>query len=146
MESPPPQQRLGLEQLSIRFPSPAFRLASDHEKLVSHGAGIYFPDFLSLQAVHVADFDRISTVQFSRLRSGSGQRYTFERKAPNVLVQGCNAHVITYTRFVDGTCQMTRVTPPHLVERCNRWPTGLRNFCALSVLRMNVHWVTGHAG
>ena len=55
---------------------------------MSHGAGIYFPDFLSLQAVHVADFDRISTVQFSRLRSSSGQRYTFERKAPNVLVQG----------------------------------------------------------
>jgi hypothetical protein len=38
------------------------------------------------------------------------------------------AHVITYTRFVDNTCQMTRVTPPHSVERCNRWPTGLRNF------------------
>jgi hypothetical protein len=29
---------------------------------MSHGAGIYFPDFLSLQALHVAHFDRISTV------------------------------------------------------------------------------------
>jgi len=61
-KSPHPQQLLGLEQLSIRFPSPAFRLAPDHEKLMSHGAGIYFSDFLSLQAVHVADFNRISTV------------------------------------------------------------------------------------
>ena|SRR6267154_2530454 len=84
-KSPHPQQLLGLEQLSIRFPSPAFRLAPDHEKLMSHGAGIYFPDFLSLQAVHVADFNRISTVQFSRLRSSSGQRYTFERNAPIYL-------------------------------------------------------------
>jgi len=40
---------------------------------MSHGAGIYFADFLSLQAVHVADFDRIGTVQLSRLRSGSLQ-------------------------------------------------------------------------
>jgi hypothetical protein len=130
-----------LEQLSIRFPSPASRLAPDHEKFLSHGAGIYFPDFLSLQALHVPDFDRISTVQSSRLRTGSGQRYTFERKTPNVLIQH-NAHVINYTRFVDGTCQMTRVTPPHSVERRNRWPvaTGLRNFCTLSVLRMNDHW------
>ena len=55
---------------------------------MSHGSGIYFPVFLSLQAAHVADFDRISTVQFTRLRSGRGQTYTFERKTPNVLVQG----------------------------------------------------------
>jgi hypothetical protein len=87
MESSPLQQPLGLEQLSIQIPSPTFRLAPDHEKLMSHGAGIYFPVFLSFQAVHVADFDHNSTVQFTRLRSGRGQRFTFERKTPNVLVQ-----------------------------------------------------------
>ena len=52
---------------------------------MSHGAGIYLPVFLSLQAAHVADFDRISTVLFT---TDSGQRYTFEKKPPNVLVQG----------------------------------------------------------
>ena len=52
---------------------------------MSHGARIYFPVFLSLQAAHVADFDRISTVQFTMLRSGRGQRCTFERKTSDVL-------------------------------------------------------------
>jgi hypothetical protein len=55
---------------------------------MSHGAGIYLPAFLSLQAVHVVDFDRTSTVQFTKLRSGRGQRHVFERKTSDVLVQG----------------------------------------------------------